>query len=91
MKKLSIQNLDLEGKTVFIRVDFNVPVSGGEVGDDTRIRGALPTLKLAIASGASVVVASHLGRPKGVPEDKFSLKPVRDRLSELLGDGRVVC
>ncbi|NNE65966.1 MAG: phosphoglycerate kinase [Pyrinomonadaceae bacterium] len=85
MKKLSIQNLDLKGKTVFVRVDFNVPVTGGEVGDDTRIRGALPTIRLAIENGAAVIVASHLGRPKGVPEDRLSLKPVRVRLSELLG------
>ena len=84
MKKLSINDVDLATKRVLMRVDFNVPISEGKVADDTRIRGALPSIKHAIEAGASVVLASHLGRPKGVREDRFSLAPVADRLSELL-------
>jgi len=70
---------------VFIRADFNVPLANGKVGDDTRIRATLPTLKLAIDRGARLVIASHLGRPKGKPESKYSLAPVAERLKELLG------
>ena len=85
MNKLSIRDLDLAGRRVFIRVDFNVPLEGGKVTDDTRIRETLPTLRLAIEKGARVVLASHLGRPKGKPDLKYSLKPVAARLAELLG------
>jgi phosphoglycerate kinase len=85
MNKLSIRDLDLSGKRVFIRVDFNVPLDGGKVSDDTRIRATLPTLKLAIERGGRLVLASHLGRPKGKPDPKYSLKPVAARLQELLG------
>ena len=85
MTKLSIRDLDLAGKRVFIRVDFNVPLENGRVTDDTRIRETLPTLRLAISRGARLVLASHLGRPKGKPEPKYSLKPVAARLAELLG------
>ncbi|HXW55437.1 MAG TPA: phosphoglycerate kinase [Candidatus Cybelea sp.] len=85
MNKLSIRDLDLSGKRVFIRVDFNVPLDGGKVSDDTRIRATLPTLHLASERGARVVLASHLGRPKGKPDPKYSLKPVAARLEELLG------
>jgi len=85
MSKLSIRDLDLKGKRVFIRVDFNVPLSGEKVEDDTRIRETLPTLKLAIEQGGRLVLASHLGRPKGKVNPKYSLKPVAGRLSELLG------
>jgi len=70
---------------VFIRADFNVPLANGKVGDDTRIRATLPTLKLAIDRSARLVIASHLGRPKGKPESKYSLAPVAERLKELLG------
>src|ERR1700675_2294757 len=84
MNKLSIRDLQLQGKRVFIRVDFNVPTSGGVVGDDTRIRETLPTLRLAIERGARLVLASHLGRPKGKPDPKYSLAPVAARLRELL-------
>jgi phosphoglycerate kinase len=84
MNKLSIRDLKLTGKRVFIRVDFNVPVSGGKVTDDTRIRATLPTLKFAMEHGGRLVLASHLGRPKGKPDSKFSLAPVAARLSELL-------
>src|SRR6266852_3002359 len=85
MTKLSIRDLDLAGKRVFIRVDFNVPLENGRVTDDTRIRETLPTLRLAISRGARLVLASHLGRPKGKPDPKYSLKPVAARLEELLG------
>jgi phosphoglycerate kinase len=85
MKKLSIRDLDLAGKRVFIRVDFNVPLDGGKVTDDTRIRETLPTLKLAIERGGRLVLASHLGRPKGKVDPKYSLAPVAAKLGELLG------
>src|SRR5579871_2349271 len=85
MNKLSIRDLDLAGKRVFVRVDFNVPLENGKVADDTRIRETLPTLKLARERGARLVLASHLGRPKGKPEPKYSLRPVAWKLAELLG------
>jgi phosphoglycerate kinase len=85
MNKLSIRDLDLSGKRVFIRVDFNVPLEGTRVSDDTRIRETLPTLRLAIDRGARLVLASHLGRPKGKVDPKYSLAPVAVRLRELLG------
>jgi phosphoglycerate kinase len=85
MTKLTIQDLDLRGKRVFIRVDFNVPLKDGVVTDDTRIRETLPTLKLAIEKGGRLVLASHLGRPKGGPDTKYSLKPAAKKLEELLG------
>jgi phosphoglycerate kinase len=85
MPKLTIQDLDLRGKRVFIRVDFNVPLKDGVITDDTRIRETLPTLKLAIEKGGRLVLASHLGRPKGGPDAKYSLRPVATRLQELLG------
>ena len=85
MSKLSIRDLEMSGKRVFIRVDFNVPLDGGRVSDDTRIRETLPTLRLAIERGARLVLASHLGRPKGKVDPKYSLAPVAAKLGELLG------
>jgi len=85
VNKLSIRDLDLGGQRVFVRVDFNVPLEGGRVMDDTRIRETLPTLQFARERGARLVLASHLGRPKGKPDPMFSLRPVGARLAELLG------
>ncbi|QRN94069.1 phosphoglycerate kinase [Archangium violaceum] len=79
-----IDDMQLTGKRVFIRVDFNVPLEGKRITDDTRIREALPTIRRALEMGGKVILASHLGRPKG-PEPKFSLEPVANRLIELLG------
>jgi phosphoglycerate kinase len=87
MSKLSVVDLDLMGQRVFVRVDFNVPLKEGEISDDTRIRASLPTIKYALEHGATVVAASHLGRPKGKPNPQFSLKPVAVRLAQLLGRG----
>lgn len=96
MQKKSIKDVELNGKTVFIRVDFNVPIKNGVIEDDTRIKGALPTIEYAIGQGAKVILASHLGRPlkdkkkaedKGMPydADKYTLRPVAEKLAELLG------
>ena len=85
MKK-TIRDLNVKGRRVFIRVDFNVPLKGGVIGDDTRIAASLPTIKYALEAGASaVILASHLGRPKGKPNPEMSLRPVAARTSELLG------
>jgi phosphoglycerate kinase len=84
MPKVSIKDLNLSGQRVFIRVDFNVPIKEGKVEDDTRIRASLPTIEYALEHGAKVILASHLGRPKGQRVDKYSLKPVAYHLSTLL-------
>jgi phosphoglycerate kinase len=86
MNKLSIRDLQMSGKRVFIRVDFNVPMAGDKVEEDTRIRETLPTLRFAMDSGARLVLASHRGRPKGKKDPKLTLAPVAARLQELLGE-----
>ncbi|MBW2464394.1 MAG: phosphoglycerate kinase [Deltaproteobacteria bacterium] len=86
----SIEELEISGRRVFIRVDFNVPLDGTRVTDDTRVRAALPTIKHAIERGARVVLASHLGRPKGEKKPEFSLEPAAAALASLLPDGEVV-
>lgn len=84
MDRLTIDDLELNGKRVLVRVDFNVPITNGTVGDDTRIRAALPTIKKVLADGGKLILMSHLGRPTGESKKEFSLRPVADRLSEML-------
>ncbi|HEY9284516.1 MAG TPA: phosphoglycerate kinase [Pyrinomonadaceae bacterium] len=85
MNKLSIRDLDLQGQRVFVRVDYNVPIKGGRVEEDTRITASLPTVKHAIEQGARIILASHLGRPKGERVEKYSLRPVAEHLQALIG------
>ncbi len=85
MAKRTVKDLSLEGRRVLVRVDFNVPIKNGTIGDDTRIRSSLPTIQYALEHGArAVILCSHLGRPKGKPDPQYSLKPVSERLSSLL-------
>lgn len=85
MNKKSVKDVELKGKRVFCRVDFNVPMKDGQVTDETRIRAALPTIEYLTNQGAKVILASHLGRPKGSVVEELRLTPVAKRLSELLG------
>ena len=85
MKKKTIRDINVTGKRVFLRADLNVPLDDGRITDDTRIRASLPTLVYLLEHGASVILASHLGRPKGKVNDALRMKPIADRLSQLLG------
>jgi phosphoglycerate kinase len=85
MNKQTVRDIDVHGKRVFLRADLNVPLDDGKITDDTRIRASLPTLVYLLEQGASVILASHLGRPKGKVNDALRLKPIADRLSQLLG------
>jgi phosphoglycerate kinase len=85
MNKLSITDLALTGKRVFMRVDFNVPIADGRITDDTRIVASMPSIRYVLEKGGRLILASHLGRPKGKPDPKYSLRPVAARLAELLG------
>src|SRR5271165_5988676 len=87
MDKATVRDVDVRGKRVLERVDFNVPLaeSGQAITDDTRIRASLPTIQYLLDHGASIVLMSHLGRPQGKVDEKYSLRPVAERLSELLG------
>ena len=83
--KKTIEDIDVQGRRVLVRVDFNVPIKDGVVGDDTRIRAAMPTLEYLLGKGAALILCSHLGRPKGGPEPKYSLRPVSEYLGKLMG------
>jgi len=83
MKK-TVQDIDVRGKRVIVRCDFNVPMKDGKITDDTRIVAALPTIKYLIGRGAKVILMSHLGRPKGKPDHQYTLEPVAERISQLL-------
>ena len=85
LQKKTVRDVDVSGKRVFLRADLNVPLDDGRITDDTRIRASIPTIRYLLERGASVVLASHLGRPKGKVNDALRLKPVADRLSQLLG------
>ena len=84
-KKQTIKDVNVKGKKVLMRVDFNVPIKDGEVTDDTRIQAALPTINALLDGGAAVILCSHLGRPKDEPDPAFSMKPVAEYLCKVMG------
>src|SRR3712207_4211021 len=86
MNKKSVRDLDVRDKRVLVRVDFTVPIKGGQVTDDTRIRRALPTIRHLLSEGGRPILISHLGRPKGEPDKEYAIDPVAKRLEELLGE-----
>ena len=83
--KKTVEDIEVAGKKVLVRCDFNVPFTNGVISDDKRIVSSLPTIEYLLKNGAAVILCSHLGRPKNGPEEKFSMKPVAAKLSELLG------
>ena len=85
LNKVTVDDINVKGKKVLVRCDFNVPLKDGVISNDNRIVAALPTIKKLIDDGGKVILCSHLGKPKNGPEDKFSLAPVAARLSDLLG------
>src|SRR6476659_106692 len=85
LNKKTVRDIDVNGKKVLVRCDFNVPLDGDKITDDRRIREAIPTIKYLLDHNAAVILCSHLGRPKGGPNPKYSLKPVAARLTQLLG------
>jgi phosphoglycerate kinase len=85
LARLSVERVELSGRRVFLRVDFNVPLEDGRITDETRITAALPTIQHCVKAGAAIVLASHLGRPKGQPDPRYSLRPIAARLEEILG------
>ena len=90
LKKKTVEDIDIQGKRVIARVDFNVPIGDdGKITDDLRIRAALPTIEYVLSKGASLILMSHLGRPKVEPDPKFSLKPVFEHLKNVL-DAQIV-
>src|SRR3954463_7906928 len=90
MAKKTVADVDVRGKKVLMRVDFNVPLEGGKIMDDRRIVQAMPTIKSVIERGGRLILMSHLGRPKGGPEPKYSLKPVAERLRQLVNECHAV-